>query len=398
MTESEKSSPGIARPSLWVFALIGLIINLLSFLPEGLLFNRLWSTGVLGLIGAACFALRMRKFAPPVPYRPTFPEYLLYTAENMLLPAVFGFFWILAYFVLYWLFYLIRWLLLFALPELAWNISATDFWVTFVAATLFYLMMVLGEVIPDPNTNEKLFPSVAGMRSAYFPVYTRRKRTFITIIIIMLVILLVPVFLFLWYGWNPAILYIGLSLYVMVIATLAITPVVSLPKTAQETIEAVGSLFAIAGFEVVSNPRTQDPQIDPLLVGADYYAKKSRKHYVIDVIPKLADGEQVDYNDLFALKQASWTLGEYYKIPPEALHRQVVLVDNAPDDTLADLSVDLGIEIIQLTTEKMTGVLNLDANDSERSKTAAQLLRAPRRRLKPETALPESNSGEVKHA
>lgn len=395
MTETEKSVTRATRPPLWVFFIIGLVISLLSFLPQGLLFNRVWSAGVLALLGAVSYAVYMRNFKPAVPYSPSFGEFALYAAENMLYPAYTGLLWLLAYFILYWLFYGVRWLLLFVFSDLIWNISATDFWITFIAVVGLYLIFFMADVMPDPVTNQNLFPDVAGLRSVYYPVYTRRKRTFIAVVGIMLVILVVPVILFILFEWNLAILYVGCSFYVAAIGTLAISPVVSTPKTAQEAIEAVGSLFELAGFSLESNPRTQDPQIDPLLVGVDYFGKKARKQYVIDVIPKPVEGENIDYNDIFALKQAAFTLGEFYKIPSEALHRQVVLVDNSPDDTLTQLSIDLGIDIIQLDTDKMSRVLALDEDDPARSRAAAQLLRAPRRRKKPNTPSPESLMGEV---
>ena len=395
MTDTEKQSSSSTRPNLWVFVIIGLVTSLLSFIPEGLIFKRLWSTGVFGLLGAVSYAYKMRRFSPPVPYKPFFGEYVLYAVENMVYPASLGAIWLLVYFLLYWLFFGLRWLLLFAFPSIVWNIAATDFWLTFVSFVLFYLLFVLSDLIPDSVTNQNLFPNVAGLRSEYFPVYTSRKKTFVTIVGILIVILVVPCLLFFIYGWNLTILYVGLAIYIWIISILAITPAVTTPKTEQETVDAVGNLFELAGIRLENNPRTQDPQIDPLLVGVDYFGKKSRKHYVIDVIPKPVEGEKVDYNDMFALKQAAWTLGEYYKIPTEDIRRQVVLVDTAPDETMLQLSQELNIDIIQLNSETMTRVLVSEQEDTAKTKAATQLLRTPRRRIKQVLPAPTSTMGEV---
>ena len=260
----------------------------------------------------------MRRFKPPVPYKPFFGEYLLYGAENMLYPASIGLMWLAGYFILYWLFYFVRWLLLFPFPAIDWNIQVTGFWITFILAGLLHLLFLWADVFPDPLTNGKLFPSVAGLRSEYYPVYTRQQRTFIAVIVILAVIIIVPTVLFLIFDWNLAILYIWLALFVWLVSALAITPTVSVPQTAQETIAAVGELLKAAGYRnLESAPRTQDPTIDPLLMAVDYFANKSRKFYAIHVIPKIAEGQQVDYNDLFALKQAAWTLGNTARFAPK---------------------------------------------------------------------------------
>ena len=132
--------------------------------------------GGFALIGALYFAAKMRRFKPPVPYKPFFGEYLLYGAENMLYPASVGLMWLAGYFILYWLFYIVRWLLLFPFPAIDWNIQATGFWITFILAGLLHLIFLWADVFPDPPTNGKLFPSVAGLRSEYYPVYTRQQK------------------------------------------------------------------------------------------------------------------------------------------------------------------------------------------------------------------------------
>jgi hypothetical protein len=396
MTDTEKQNSSPTRVNLWVFFLIGLLISLFGFLAEGLLFHRLWATGIFTLLGAICYAAKMRQFKPPVPFKPFLGEYLVYSAENMLYPASIGLMWIIAYFLLYWLFYGLRWVLLFPFPLMRWDMASTDFWITFVLAILLYLLFFWADVVPDPPTSSKLFPGVAGLRSEYYPVYTRQQRTFIVIIGILAVILVVPIVLFIIYGWNPAILYVWLAIYVWLVSALAITPAVSVPQTAQETVAAVGELLKASGYRhLESTPRTQDPKIDPLLLVADYFANKSRKYYVFHVIPKIADGQQVNYNDLFALKQAAWTLGEYHQIRPEDLRRQVILVDTPPDETVLQLSEDLNIDLVRLDSEKMAHVLALDVDDPARKRAASNILRAQRKRILQEIPAPEGELGEV---
>ncbi len=257
MTDSEKQASAPPQVNLWVFFLIGLITCLFGFLAEGLIFHRLWATGVLTLIGALYFAAKMRRFKPPVPYKPFFGEYLLYGAENMLYPASVGLMWLAGYFILYWLFYIVRWLLLFPFPAIDWNIQVTGFWITFILAGLLHLIFLWADVFPDPPTNGKLFPSVAGLRSEYYPVYTRQQKTFIAVIAILAVIIIVPTVLFLIFGWNFAILYIWLALFVWLVSALAITPTITVPQTAQETIAAVGELLKAAGYRNLKSPRAR---------------------------------------------------------------------------------------------------------------------------------------------
>ena len=135
--------------------------------------------------------------------------------------------------------------------------------------------------------------------------------------------------------------------------------------------------------------------MDPLLLAVDYFANKSRKFYAIDVVPKIADGGQVNSNDLFSLKQAAWTLGEYRQIQSQDMRRQVILVDTPPDEMVTQLAEELNIDVIHLDSEKMAQVLALEPDDPVRKRAATSLLRLQRKRTLPQIPAPTAELGEV---
>jgi hypothetical protein len=378
MQSREDISPPL-RPQWGVFFLLGLVTSLIAFLPVGLLFNQLWTVLVFGLFGAVMSAINFGRFRMPVPYRPLIGEYILYGMEMLFGLSITGMLWILIYLILYAIIAGIHWIWLLLVPRQDWDVTSPTFWIAFFLGLLLHIISYYGF---NNDSAKNLFPTVSGLKSDFYPIYTRSRKSNLFSFSAVLFFTVAPIALVVLLNWNPIILYVYLLVFMLILGATAIPASTELTAGVQATIAAVGALYKTAGFSLEEKPRTMDPKIDPLLIKLDFYAQKNRVDYFIQVIPKLEEGKSFDYNAIYALKQAGWSLSEKRGLKNEAARHQVVLVDTQPDEILQKMTQDLVIDLIQIDSQTLGKFIHMDDADPNKKRTASQLLHVPVTRKK----------------
>ena len=372
MISQEETQAKTGRINLPILFLTNFVFITIGFLPVALLLDRIWVSYSLGLVGAFFFVLSIRGFRPKVPYSPSFTEYMMLGFEMIFFPAATGLFWMLAYFILYGLIWGINYLLGFFDLHLVWNIGSTAFWITFPIATLTYITI---EYFDAETSINKLCPETAGLRSAYYPLYTQNQTGFIIGVITFLLLLIVPTVVVVVYtSWNPVYLYIYLEIILFIGGTASIATDTSETQTTQDQVSAVAKLYKTAGFEVEERPRTQDPKVDPLLKDLDLAASKSNDNYFVQVISSSESEEEIDYNSLLTLTESSFTLSEQRDINLDTIKKQIVLIDKPASDRLKQVSSNLGIDVVELNSDILNETINYDPTDIKSQQSAKRLL------------------------
>jgi len=335
------------RPNWLAFALVAAVGLTLGAAPYLLYMRAVYFALPLVVYAAVAFAWKARRYDCQATESPDPIEWLLAGWAAVGVGAVasaIGFIW-------YWGVYGLAWLAGAAIRAFGWDFApdpvefGTYFSATFFIIFSLSLPFVLAEELPA-----KLYPRVAGTRSAYFALASRRW-------------LLAAI------AAGGIVLTVGLVLqgvdlhgfWFTLLAVLAFlitgTPLLNVggAPTSREDAQVmvdVKKLFTAAGYALTEKPSTGDPEVDPLIAVVDILARAPSRAYAVKLKMLAGAQAQLDWSAAVELRTAARTIQRLLRagVAPESIVEPYLLVVGGTiDKELEALAVEEGVRLVHFT-------------------------------------------------
>lgn len=222
---------------------------------------------------------------------------------------------------------------------------------------------------------------IAGTRSAYFPLAAvLRKRPVltpvlagITICIILSVLIFVDIDMHgFWFTVSLSVFYAGIGQPLREIGV-GVDP----SAHAVDTLANVNRLLSAAGYELIENPVSGDPAIDPLITSVDIVALAPDRGYAISISE--SDDTGLDWSRASELRTAARALEEVLdkdgstqrKIEPLLL-----AIGAFTNDAIEAISAKIGIKLVRIKDSSLLSFPQ-DEETSRLKDVASELLLVP---------------------
>jgi len=304
--------------------------------------------------------------------RPAAPEFVLAAIEAVAPAAILcG-----AFFVVYGIVDLFVWALSYT--SLGWN---SDHEARRVASLFALALVPTFTYITLESVRKKLYPPVAGVPSRYHAYVARDPGRLAVGAAFALLVPAGAIAYLLVAGVSSLWAVAGLAAYTA-FASVAASPPGEREEPGHASGEVVGRLeraFAAAGYAVVRQPRTGEPEIDPLLVDVDLLAQKEDRCVVVEIKRGGADARPLSWTDGTRVATAARVLE--FDFPPissaesskSALRGKIahmdpvlVLVDVAADPSLKSFAKNERVTILSIRTAQREASVAYPASDDLR--------------------------------
>ncbi len=354
-----------------------------------------WSSSIVGLAPAALFLgrphlllyiaagstlsaillvpLLLKSIKTSATYSPSFLEFLLGGLSAVYLPAAGGILSLVVYVVVY----LVATLLEALIGRLGLQAQIVPGLVAYYPAAVLAVFLGIGSGARVDQLRRQLYPDVAGIKSAFYELVSQRQlvRYASVALLILSAVLVGSVATGSVGNW----LYGFLQLYLFVVSAplWLLEAETTRPREARDTVDDIGRLLRLAGYEVERFPTTGSADVDPLLIGLDLFAQRGEHRVVVDVRTTGESTEPVDWKAGAGLTMATWALSKHRDLSPEDVDRLLVLVDAKTDKSLGRFSKKEKVRIIRITSENVKRVLREGIGAEERQEAAGKLLGVP---------------------
>jgi hypothetical protein len=363
------------RPNWLAFACVAAAGVALGAAPY-LLFMRVeYLAAPLFAYAAFMLAWRVRRYECQATEHPDPLEWLLagWTAAGVgAVASAIGFAW-------YWGVYGLAWLAGAAIRALGWDLTpdpselGTYFSATFFAIFAAALPFVLADELPA-----KLYPRIAGTRSAYFALANRRwliaALAAAGVAALTTAILLGIDLRGFWFTLLAALafLFTGTPLFSVGEAT-------PTSRGDAQVINAVKELFTAAGYALTERPSTGDPEVDPLIAVVDILARAPSRSYAVKLTMLAGAEAQLNWSEAVELRTAAKTIQRLLRAgdaPESIVEPYLLVVGGKIGEELRVLAVEEDVRLVHFTEGgALRKASATDALPAERRARALELLR-----------------------
>jgi len=372
------------RPNWLALACIAALGIAIGALPYLLYMRSEYFALPLAAYAAFVLAWKARRYECQATEHPGPLEWLLagWTAVGVgAVASAIGFIW-------YWGIFGLAWIVAAAINALGWTFApdpaelGTYFSYTFFAIFAAALPFVLADELPP-----KLYPRVAGTRSAFFALANQRWLIAAVAaggLVALGVAILQGVDLHgFWFTLLAAIAFLVTGTTLSSLGEAAPTS-----REDAQVISAVKKLFTAAGYELTEKPSTGNPEVDPLIAVIDILARSPSRAYAVKLAMLAGADARLDWSTAVELRTAARTI------------QRVLRTGDAPETIVEPYLLVVGgtiaAELNALATEE--GVRLAHYADSGNLRAAAGVTPAERRAqatsvLQIEPAEPVGGSG-----
>jgi hypothetical protein len=333
-------------------AVIGAIVTLttaLLLLSLGLAVGRVWVT-VVAVACAVGAAVALRRRAIPDCPRPTAGEIALAAATATYVIAAVTFMWWALYWLIHWALSLLDSVASIGIDEdaIAW----------FATLVLIAPTLVISAGRAAYEMEAELYPAT-GLRSRYRDVIRFRGRTLMWRTVALVVGLVA--FIGLAIAFDIARETVGT--WLLVIFALA-GAVFAVPAGAQRLgsvrapdVKRVAEAAQAVGWQVLPNPQTGDPGLDPYLAEVDLFASKDALSMLVKVVQGAPGGVPEGKLDPIGWPVVATVLTAARTLPPDQVPKDVRTVE----PVLVLIDTELQSEPLLFASENGVGLLSVDA-------------------------------------
>jgi hypothetical protein len=284
-------------------------------------------------------------------------------------------------FIWYGMAYALIWAFVLAANAIGWAIAPSpSTGATYVAAVMLAIIGLSGPVLAAKQIPVKLYPGIAGIRSTY---YSLADRPWMLALVASIVaagcILGLTVF-----GLDLRGFWFALLLTLTLAGTSS--PLLEPGETrgpsesGNTVLRAVARLYAAAGYEVVERPRTDDPELDPLVATVDLLASAGDRAYAIQTVVIDSPQTEVEESTVFDVRAGAKGLQRALRGPNAGdvrVEPYLLVVGGRLGEHMQDLCRDVGVSLVHLAdTESLREAVV--ATDKHRLRAMAlRLLQVP---------------------
>ena len=285
----------VNKPAVVLLTAVAMAIGIT---PYTLFIGQPWLAIIVALIALLLSLITFRSFTSPATEQPRPLEFLLGGVSVLMMPTVVS----LMGFISWWLLHGVIWLVGHMLAWLGAGIKLPTREVAFWGSMVCTAFFMLGTTHVSVKTLARnLYPQAAGLRSVFYSLITHGLRQLLTIMVAAITVLAVLVGAAAVRGeFDSSWFNLGLMfLFIIVASPLQRLGKEKISQKAANVIKAVGKLFTARGYNVIPSPRTEDPNIDPLLVTVDFYVNCGKSAYAVDVLTTDEIAQDSEYLEIW---------------------------------------------------------------------------------------------------
>jgi hypothetical protein len=360
--------------ALSIILAAGLVAGLLPFL---LYIQFPYLASFYFVYAAIVVPWRGRGFISHATERPGLLEWLLagWNAVGVSATAsMIGFFW-------YGLSYVVVWTVGYGAQALGWALEINPTSIATYVSAAFIAIFALA--IPFQLANElplKLYPEIAGTRSAFFPVAGKPWR------LAMLALFGVA-------GGVASVTLLDLDVHGLGF-TLSLTwfllltgaPLLHLGKRKRpsastvEVLTALRKIFSAAGYKLIERPRTDSPELDPLITSVDLLALARDRGYAVNA--KVLDSRETDVgrSTVFEVRTGAKALQRALRssdTPETVVEPYLLVVGGQINEGFRTFSGELGVKLVHLPDIESLRPALAETTDTALRDIALHLLQVP---------------------
>jgi len=286
---------------------------------------------------------------------PSFLEFLLGGLSAIYLPAAGG----IASLVVYGVVYGVAWLLGTLIGSLGLQAQIVPWSIAYYPTAVFAVLIGIGSGIGVERLQSKLYPDVAGIKSAFYDLISRRRGRLVGCTAPAVLIPGVTLAIFLSKGGTGTWFYVLLQVYLSIVS-IPLWLAGELPTRSSSAIRAVRKLLEANGYQITLAPRTGDEAIDPLLMSVDLFAYNEERALALQVKTRSQTQGPVDWTAASTLQNAAWTLddvSEKLGLTSREVEPLLVLIGAEPDDSLKAFSEKESVQIAEIPEGDVTQIV-----------------------------------------
>jgi hypothetical protein len=316
---------------------------------------------VFASVSALTSVITVWRYQTPATEKPTTLEFLLATLSTVFPMAFTGALWMFFYTA--------------GVQIASWinrpQLGSFVFWFTAVWAVVF-----TAAFSDASETAKELYPKTVGFRSRFYPLIMQRRTLLRGAGILLLIFFTLVGVAVLMHRTGTHLFYVLLELYLF-IAGVTVYPSETESDSSRKEAESnvigqIARVFEGGGYEVERSPRTNKPDVDPLLSELDLLVHKGDDWLAIEIKAGSEASPPVDWKAVSALRTAAWTLSDARHMRLESVRCMLVLVD-----ATADKSLKAGLRrehtlLVTLTGQSLAELSQKGADKEKLAKTVAQ--------------------------
>lgn len=350
-SDSSGYTPRFRNTTGWVgkavVVSLATIGSVLGTVPAVLLLGKVWWLLILGPIAAA-FAVAAVWRLESIGGAPVSIVEILMAAIAAIGPAAsYTFYVILFYWMVYGLVQLGGWIA----RAFGWHIAPDGAGPAHVVSMVIAVIMFpIAVVLTSRGLFRQLSPTAAGLRTPYYRLLVERPWLLLVSVIgaVLALVLLVTVV-----GADARLFYLWLDLY-LVYTTVLLWQTAergSRPHRPNQVEHAIKKLLEALGLEVIAQPRTGQPEVDPFLLKVDFLALRPGGALLIAIKVRTGEQDPVPWTEGSTLISAAWALSdaqEVLQLGTEHVEPVLVLVGKGPSDALRQFADTEPIGIVHI--------------------------------------------------
>lgn len=365
------------RPN-WVALSIVLAAGLVAGLLPFLLYIQFpYLAGPYFVYAAIVVPWRGRGFISHATERPSLLEWILAGWNAVGVSAIvswIGFLW-------YGLSYFVVWAIGEGAHALGWALEMNPSSIATYVSAAFIVIFALA--VPFQLSKElplKLYPEIAGTRSAFFPVAGKPWRlAFLALLGVTVSVAGVALL-------DLELQGLGFTFFLTCLLYLTGAPLLQLGKRklpsagTNEALTALRKLFSAAGYKLIERPKTDSPELDPLITSVDLLALARDRGYAVNA--KVLDSRETDVgrSTVFEVRTGAKALQRALRssdAPETVVEPYLLVVGGQISEDLRILSGEVGVKLVHLPDiESLRPALAEEADTALRD-IALSLLQVP---------------------
>jgi hypothetical protein len=264
---------------------------------------------------------------------------------------------------------------------LGWMLEVSPATIAGYTAGAFVVMLMFGTLaLATDELPARLYPEIAGTRSVFFPL-TARPWTLAAVAGAVAAAFASGLAVLDWQGLWFAL---GATLTLAVSAAHLMTleaPGRPASARAADARQAIGALFAAAGYNVVEKPRTGRPEVDPLIASLDFLAVSGSRGFAIEAKVPAAAETAIEWSAASTVRTAAKTLQRALRageMPEVTIEPFLIVVGGSVSDDLLAFAEEEGVKLARFPgIEPLRSALAPKGDDYPIQELASRVLQVP---------------------
>jgi len=297
--------------------------TILGIAPATLVISRFESLMFFSIVTLIVAAITISRFKSLATEKPSLLEYILGWIGAIWPAVLAGFVLLISYLIFLGGVTLFMFIATWLGFEMQLNVELIAYYISLIIAIIFSILFAW---MSADTLATQLYPNKAHVKSTFYELVTYGKRRltgyvgFALLILgglVLAVLLTSGTFTAWWFN-------LGLLVYLFFVCLSPFSTEKYFDPVLPNAIKAVGKMFDAMGYQIVPSPKTGKPEIDPLLVGLDFFVH-NKEHALGIVVRTPQKTKSKDSWKPSDLLRSTWALETFLQEEPDETKRLAVI-------------------------------------------------------------------------